>query len=56
MTRGVDATFDPADPLPFLGLHSHASAGAAVQHLAWQALEAQIHLCIGKVVEPGEDW
>ena len=55
LTRGVDATFDPADPLPFLGLH-YMQVPVLLLRNIWSGRPwKKIDLCIGKVVELGGD-
>lgn len=55
VSQGVDATFDPSDPLPFLGLHYMQVPVLLVRNIWTGRPWKKIDLCIGKVVELGGD-
>lgn len=55
VTQGVDATFDPSDPMPFLGLHYMQVPVLLVRNIWTGRPWKKIDLCIGKVVELGGD-
>ena len=53
--EGVDAVFDPSDPLPFLGLHYMQIPILLLRNIWTGRPWKKIDLCIGKVVELGGD-
>ena len=55
VTTGVDATFDPSDPLPFFGLHYMQIPVLLLRNIWTGRPWKKIDLCIGKVVELGGD-
>ena len=55
VTKGVDATFDPSDPFPFLGLHYMQVPVLLLRNIWTGRPWKKIDLCIGKVVELGGD-